>query len=106
MLAIARSFAFAIALSVAAIGAANAAGALAVGVCGAYGYGFDYGNVADARAAALSKCSGGHCQVVGVVRKGCAAIPVLSEVPKPSAKCGLCTNVTGKLASAASTRSR
>jgi hypothetical protein len=81
MLAIARSFALGIALSVAGIGAANAAGALAVGVCGAYGYGFDYSNVADARAAALSKCSGGHCQVVGVVRKGCAAMAVDAKNP-------------------------
>ena len=65
----------------AAIGAANAAGALAVGVCGAYGYGFDYSKVADARAAAISKCSGGRCKVVGVIRKGCAAMAVDAKNP-------------------------
>ena len=45
MLGIGRSFALAgatVCLLIAVIGAANAAGALAVGVCGAYGYGFDF----------------------------------------------------------------
>ncbi len=68
-------------LVILAIGAAQAAGALAVGVCGAYGYGFDYAKVADARAAALEKCSGGHCKIVGVVRKGCAAMAVDAKNP-------------------------
>jgi Domain of unknown function (DUF4189) len=66
---------------IAAIGAADAAGAFAVGVCGAYGYGFDYSKVADARAAAMSKCSGGRCKVVGVIRKGCAAMAVDAKNP-------------------------
>ena len=66
---------------VAAMSAAHAAGALAVGACGAYGYGFDYSKVADARAAAMSKCSGGHCKVVGVIRKGCAAMAVDAKNP-------------------------
>jgi hypothetical protein len=65
----------------AAIGMADAAGALAVGVCGAYGYGFDYSKVSDARAAAMRKCSGGECKVVGVVRKGCAAMAVDAKNP-------------------------
>ena len=43
------------ALLIIAIGTAQAAGALAVGVCGAYGYGFDYGNVKDASDAAMSE---------------------------------------------------
>ena len=68
-------------LLIAVIGAANAAGALAVGVCGAYGYGFDYSRETDARAAAMSKCIGGSCKVVGVVRKGCAAMAVDSKNP-------------------------
>ncbi len=64
-----------------AIGAAQAAGALAVGTCGAYGYGFDYTKVTDARAAAMSKCSGANCKVVGVVRRGCAAMAVDAKNP-------------------------
>ena len=79
-----RNFALAIlgfVLLIIAISTAQAAGALAVGVCGAYGYGFDYGNPADASAAALSKCAGGHCKVVGVVRKGCAAMAVDAKNP-------------------------
>jgi hypothetical protein len=84
MIRIARDFALAAVaacLFAGAIGAANAAGALAVGVCGAYGYGFDYQKIEDARAAAMSKCSGGSCKVVGVVRKGCAAMAVDAKNP-------------------------
>jgi len=65
----------------ATIGAAEAAGALAVGACGAYGYGFDYTNVTDARTAAMSKCSGGNCKIVGTVRRGCAAMAVDAKNP-------------------------
>jgi hypothetical protein len=64
-----------------AIATAQAAGALAVGACGAYGYGFDYGNESDARTAALSKCAGGNCKVVGIVRRGCAAMAVDAKNP-------------------------
>jgi Domain of unknown function (DUF4189) len=68
-------------LLIIAIGTAQAAGALAVGVCGAYGYGFDYSKVTDARAAAMQKCSGGRCKVVGIVRRGCAAMAVDAKNP-------------------------
>ena len=84
MFAIARKLALAAAsfgFLTAAIGSANAAGALAVGVCGAYGYGFDYSNIRDAGAAAMSKCTGGSCKVVGIVRKGCAAMAVDAKNP-------------------------
>jgi hypothetical protein len=84
MIRVARSFALAAAaacLFAAAIGTAEAAGALAVGVCGAYGYGFDYSNETAARAAAISKCSGGSCKVVGAVRHGCAAMAVDAKNP-------------------------
>ncbi len=84
MLQFLRNFLAAVAglvLVISAIATAQAAGALAVGVCGAYGYGFDYAKVADARAAALEKCSGGHCKIVGVVRKGCAAMAVDAKNP-------------------------
>jgi hypothetical protein len=79
-----RNFLLAIAgfvLFVIAIASAQAAGALAVGVCGAYGYGFDYSNVRDASAVAMSKCSGGSCKVVGIVHKGCAAMAVDAKNP-------------------------
>jgi Domain of unknown function (DUF4189) len=84
MFAIARRFVLAavsVGLFGAAIGAAQAAGALAIGVCGAYGYGFDYTTAADARAAAMRKCTGGHCRIVGVVRLGCAAMAVDARHP-------------------------
>ena len=82
--AIARRFALAAAsfgVLMAAIGGAEAAGALAVGACGAYGYGFDFSRVEDARAAAMSKCAGGTCKVVGIVHKGCAAMAVDAKNP-------------------------
>ncbi len=58
------------------LGAAHAAGALAVGTCGAYGYGYDFRKVADARAAAMRKCTGNGCKIVGTIRRGCAAMAV------------------------------
>ena len=68
-------------LLIAMIGASEAAGAFAVGACGAYGYGFDYHNVMDARAAAMKKCNGGNCQIVGDLRRGCAAMAVDAKNP-------------------------
>ncbi len=79
-----RHFVFAIAAAcflIAASGGARAAGALAVGACGAYGYGFDYRNVADARVAAMKKCSGANCKVVADIRRGCAAMAVDAKQP-------------------------
>ena len=63
------------------VGAAHAAGALAVGACGAYGYGYDFRNVADARVAAMKKCSGRGCKIVGTIRRGCAAMAVDAKQP-------------------------
>jgi len=65
---------------IAAIGAAEAAGAFAVGTCGAYGYAYDYKRVADARSAATRKCSGA-CKIVGAIRRGCAALAVDAKNP-------------------------
>jgi hypothetical protein len=79
-----RSFALAVTVAcfvIAAVGAAEAAGALAVGTCGAYGYGFDFRNEADARVAAMKKCSGRDCKVVGVIRRGCAAMSIDAKNP-------------------------
>jgi hypothetical protein len=81
MFAISRSVALVLAFLVSASSLAEAAGALAVGTCGAYGYGFDYSKIADARAAAMRKCAGGKCQVVGVIRNGCAAMAVDAKNP-------------------------
>lgn len=66
---------------IAVIGAAHAAGALAVGTCGAYGYGYDYRKVTDARVAALRQCSGPSCKIVGAIRRGCAALAVDAKNP-------------------------
>lgn len=66
---------------VAGIGAAAAAGAFAIGACGAFGYGFDYRAVADARIAAMKKCSGSACRVVGEMRRGCAAMAIDAKNP-------------------------
>jgi hypothetical protein len=66
---------------IATIGAAEAAGAFAVGACGAYGYGFDFRKMTDARAAALKKCDGSNCQIVGDMRRGCAAMAIDAKNP-------------------------
>src|SRR5260370_33053985 len=79
-----RNSAFAIAavcFSIALIGAAEAAGAFAVGVCGAYGYGFAFHKGSEARAAAMKKCTGGTCKRVGDMRKGCAATAISAKNP-------------------------
>ena len=54
----------------------HAAGAIAVGQCGAFGYAYDYDRLADASAAALKKCSGRACKVVAEVRRGCVALSI------------------------------
>jgi hypothetical protein len=66
---------------IASVGAAAAAGAFAVGACGAYGYGYGFHKAADARIAAIKKCSGGDCRVVGVMRRGCAAMAIDAKNP-------------------------
>jgi hypothetical protein len=84
MIGLTRNFALAfttICALVAAMGVAHAAGALAVGACGAYGYGYDFHKVADARTAAMKKCSGAGCKVVGDIRRGCAAMAIDAKRP-------------------------
>jgi hypothetical protein len=66
---------------IASVAAASAAGAFAVGACGAYGYGFDYRTMADARAAAMRKCAGSDCKIVGDLRRACAAMAVDAKHP-------------------------
>ncbi len=52
----------------------QAAGALAIGACGAYGFAYDYAKEAAASQAALGKCAGG-CKVVPV-KRACGAIAI------------------------------
>ena len=54
---------------------AQAAGALAIGACGAYGFAFDFGGDTVARNAALRKCEG-ECKVVAALSRNCAAFAV------------------------------
>jgi hypothetical protein len=77
-MAIKRSSTFAVlVVSVLLVGAtaAEAAGALAVGTCGVYGFGNDFKHLADATGAALTQCSG-KCRVVLTALRRCAAFAV------------------------------
>ena len=49
---------------------AQAAGALAIGACGAYGFAFDFAADPVARNAALRKCEG-SCNVVAALSRNC-----------------------------------
>jgi Domain of unknown function (DUF4189) len=59
-----------------AVRTARAAGALAIGSCGAYREAHDFQNVAEAERNALAKRKGEGCCVVPTVRRGCAALAV------------------------------
>jgi hypothetical protein len=59
----------------AGVASVEAAGALAVGTCGAFGYGNDFAHLADATGAALAQCSG-KCRVVLTALRRCAAFAV------------------------------
>ena len=59
---------------------ANAAGALAIGACAAYGFAYDYADVAAAQEAAIEKCSG-TCKQVVTTKKGCVAFAVDGRKP-------------------------
>ena len=62
-------------LSSAASVETRAAGALAVGHCGAYGFAFDFAKEQAARAAALRKCNG-DCKIVAAMKRNCAALAI------------------------------
>jgi hypothetical protein len=53
----------------------RAAGAFAIGKCGAYGQAYDYPAESAARAAALRQCKGGDCKAV-TMKRACAALSV------------------------------
>jgi hypothetical protein len=59
-----------------AVNTARAAGALAIGACGAFGEAYDFRSIEEARQSALSKCRDGKCRVVATVKRGCAAFAV------------------------------
>jgi hypothetical protein len=69
------AFVAAASLWIGGIGLAPAAGALAIGACGAYGFAYDYPKEAAANRAALGKCAGGGCKVVPV-KRACGAIAI------------------------------
>ena len=54
----------------------NAAGAMAVGQCAAYGYSIDHKVIPAARTAALAKCANGQCRVVGIMQRACGAFAI------------------------------
>jgi hypothetical protein len=56
--------------------AARAAGALAIGSCGAFGEAYDFHSINEARESALGKCNGTTCRVVATVKRGCSAFAV------------------------------
>ena len=60
--------------------APKAAGALAIGSCAAYGYGYDFPTVQQAQSAALENC-GDTCKQVVTTRKGCVAFAVDGRKP-------------------------
>jgi hypothetical protein len=53
----------------------RAAGAFAIGKCGAYGEAYDYPAEGAARAAALRQCKGGDCKTI-TMKRACAALAV------------------------------
>jgi hypothetical protein len=64
-------------LMLVAVNAARAAGALAIGSCGAFGEAHDFRTVEEACRSALAKCKNDDtCRVVAVTRRGCAAFAV------------------------------
>jgi Domain of unknown function (DUF4189) len=64
------------ALVISLVAAVQAAGALAIGPCGAYGSSFDQAGSDAAQAAAMRTCKGGNCKVVAAISRNCAAFAV------------------------------
>jgi hypothetical protein len=58
-----------------------AAGAFAVGKCGAYGYAYDYRTAGEALVAAQAKCTGSNCTVVAAMQRDCAAFAIDARRP-------------------------
>jgi uncharacterized protein DUF4189 len=73
--------AFGISIMGLTVRAGQAAGAMAVGQCAAYGYAADFTNAEAARAAAQGKCFGRDCKVVMVLKRSCAAFAIDGHRP-------------------------
>ena len=58
----------------------QAAGALAIGACAAYGYAYDYPTAEAAQAAAIEKCSG-DCKQVVTTKKAASLTPSMDGSP-------------------------
>ena len=63
-------------LMLVAVNTARAAGALAIGACGAFGEAHDFRTVEEARKSALAKCQNDTCRVMTVTQRGRAAFAV------------------------------
>jgi hypothetical protein len=61
--------------------AGQAAGAMAIGQCAAYGYAFDFTKADAARVAAERKCVGRDCKVVMMLKRSCAAFAIDGHKP-------------------------
>ena len=70
----------AMALLTTGVAPSQAAGALAIGACAAYGYAYDYPTAEEAQAAAIQKCSG-ECKQVVTTKKGCVAYAIDGRRP-------------------------
>jgi hypothetical protein len=77
---------------------ARAAGALAIGQCGAFGYSYDYDSQGPATRNALGRCKGRDCKVVTNFTRMCAAFAV--DGANPCGPFGWATRPGGKLAMA------
>lgn len=72
-----RAFSIIVTLTIAfgpMAGVARAAGALAIGQCGAFGQAYDFARSSDAVAAALRQCKG-QCTTV-TMKRACAAVAI------------------------------
>ena len=71
------------ALAILTVGAvqADAAGALAAGKCGAFGYSFDDYSPEAAALRAKAQCKGRDCKVVTTFRRTCAALAIDGRNP-------------------------
>jgi hypothetical protein len=58
----------------------RAAGAFAIGKCGAYGQAYDYRAEGAAKAAALKQCQGGDCKMI-TMKRACAALAIDAANP-------------------------
>ena len=61
--------------------AGQAAGAMAVGQCAAYGYAADFSSADAARVAAQRKCIGRDCKVVMMLQRSCGAFAIDGRRP-------------------------